>query len=41
MYQWTRELDCIREDEEGEEFIKAAREWLAQVAKPDELYICY
>ena len=40
-YLWMRELDYIRENEEGKEFIKSAEEWLAMAEKPAELGICY
>ena len=35
------ELRMILGEDEGDELIQNAREWLAKADKPDELYICY
>lgn len=41
MYQYMRDLDIIKEEDEGEEFAQSARDWLAKVENPWELEVCY
>jgi hypothetical protein len=41
IYQHIAELRLIREEDEGDELIESARDWLAKAEEPSKLRICY